>query len=182
MPKSTYYVNLKKQPTKTETRRKNFLIEIKRIHAESKGIYGAPKIHAHLQKQNKICNLKYIQKIMKTNGIRSKTLKKYRPQSSVSKVVAVAPNLLEQDFTAKNINEKIVGDITYINTSDSGWCYLASFLDLHNNEIYGWEFSKNMTTDIVIKALKRTSVRREKKLSDAIIHTHQDSYSPRIRM
>lgn len=175
MPKSTYYINLKKQPTKTEARRNDFLIEIKRIHAESKEIYGAPKIHALLQKQNKICSLKYIQKIMKANGIRSKILKKYRPQSSASKVVAIAPNLLEQNFTAENINEKIVGDITYINTSDSGWCYLASFLDLHNNEICGWEFSKNMTTDIVIKALKKTSIRRGKKLSEAIIHTDQGS-------
>ena len=37
----------------------------------------------------------------------------------------------------------------------------------------GWEFSKNMTTDIVIKALKKTSIRREKKLSEAITHTDQ---------
>lgn len=70
-------------------------------------------------------------------------------------MVAIAPNLLEHNFTVENINKKIVGDITYINTSDSGWCYLASFLDLHNNEICGWEFSKNMITDIVIKALKK---------------------------
>ena len=152
MPKSTYYINLKKQPTKTETRRNDFLIEIKRIHTESKEIYGAPNINVLLQKKNKICSLRYVQKIIKANGIKSKTLKKYRPQSSTSKEVAIAPNPLEQNFTAENINEKIVGDITYINTSDSGWCYLASFLNLHNNGIYSWEFSKNMTTDIVIKA------------------------------
>lgn len=70
-------------------------------------------------------------------------------------MVAIAPNLLKQNFTTENINEKIVRDITYIYTSDSGWCYLASFLDLYNNEICGWEFSKNMTTNIVIKAFKK---------------------------
>lgn len=43
------------------------------------------------------------------------------------------------------------------------------------NEICGWEFSKNMTTDIVIKAFKKTSIRRGKKLSEAIIHTDQGS-------
>ena len=79
---------------------------------------------------------------MKANEIRSKTSKKYRPQSPASKVVAIAPNLLEQNFTANNINEKIVGNITYINTSDSNWCYLESFSDLHNNEIWVGNFQK----------------------------------------
>lgn len=32
-----------------------------------------------------------------------------------------------------------------------------------------------MTTDIVIKAFKKTSIRRVKKLSEAIIHTDQGS-------
>lgn len=35
----------------------------------------------------------------------------------------MAGNLLELNFTTETIGEKIVGDITYIKTSDYGWCF-----------------------------------------------------------
>ncbi|MGL5124461.1 MAG: DDE-type integrase/transposase/recombinase [Fusobacteriaceae bacterium] len=69
--------------------------------------------------------------------------------------------------------EKIVEDIAYIKTKDFRWCYLASFLDLHISEIIGWEFSQNMTTELVLKALKKANGTKE--LSGAIIHTDQGS-------
>ena len=43
-------------------------------------------------------------------------------------------NVLKRDFTTTYINEKWVGDITYIHTIKDGWCYLASVLDLHSKK------------------------------------------------
>ena len=43
-------------------------------------------------------------------------------------------NVLKRDFTTTYINEKWVGDITYIHTSRDVWCYLASVLDLHSKK------------------------------------------------
>lgn len=120
-----------------------------------------------------VCSLKYVQKLMKDSQIRSNVTKKYKPQSTGSGTVATAPNLLQQNFSTEMICEKIAGDITYIYTSDYGWCYLASFLDLHSNEICGWDFSKKMTTELVLSALKKASIKCGKNLSGAIIHTDQ---------
>ncbi|MGL5100169.1 MAG: IS3 family transposase [Fusobacteriaceae bacterium] len=173
--RSTYYAASKKQESTTEIRREEFTVEIKKIHAESKGTYGAPKIHAILFQRGMTGSLKYVQRLMRAAQVRSNVTKKYKPQSTASKTIATAPNLLEQNFSTETLYEKVAGDITYIYTSDFGWCYLASFLDLHNNEICGWEFSKKMTTDIVINALKKTSIKCGKKLSGAIIHTDQGS-------
>ncbi len=58
------------------------------------------------------------------------TVKKYKPHSS-KKVVEDLEKVLKRDFTTIYINEKWVGDITYIHTSRDGWCYLVSVLDLH---------------------------------------------------
>ena len=85
----------------------------------------------------------------------SKTnVKKYKPHSG-KKVVEDLENVLKRDFTTTYINEKWVGDITYIHTSRDSWCYLASVLDLHSKKIIGYAFGKRMTNNLVIKALKK---------------------------
>jgi putative transposase len=43
----------------------------------------------------------------------------------------VAPNRLEQDFTASAPNQKWVSDITYLWTNE-GWLYLSVVLDLYS--------------------------------------------------
>lgn len=61
---------------------------------------------------------------------------------------------MKRDFTTTSINEKWVGDITYIYTIKDGWCYLASVLDLYSKKIIGYAFGQRMTNDLVVKALK----------------------------
>ena len=81
------------------------------------------------------------------------TVKKYRPHSN-KKVAEVLEKVLQRDFTTTSINEKWVGDITYIHTTIDAWCYLASVLDLHSKKIIAYAFGKRMTNNLVIKALK----------------------------
>lgn len=57
-------------------------------------------------------------------------------------------NILNQDFSTSIINEKWVGDITYIHTIKDDRCYLASVIDLHTKKIVGYAFEKNITTDL----------------------------------
>ena len=96
------------------------LERIKIIHAESKGRYCASKIHQLLKKEGFSVSLKRVQRLMKTEGIRSVITKKYRPTSSGSQIKK-RDNLLEQDFETTTINEKWVADITYIHTVKNGW-------------------------------------------------------------
>jgi len=71
----------------------------------------------------------------------------------------VAPNLLEQDFTASAPNQKWVGDITYLFTSE-GWLYLAVIIDLYSRSVVGWSMSNRMTATLVCDALKMALFRR----------------------
>ena len=80
-------------------------------------------------------------------GLCAITVKKYKPHSS-KKVAEGLENVLKRDFTTTSINEKWVGDITYIHTSRDGWCYLASVLDLHSKKIIGYAFGKRMINDL----------------------------------
>ena len=103
------------------------------------------------------------------------TVKKFKPQKgSKTKNEQAGPNILEQDFNVEKINEKVVGDITYIHTKKDGWCYLSSFMDLYNNEIIGWSFGKNMTTDLVLESFEMACFKR-KGLEGSVIHTDRGS-------
>lgn len=173
--RSSYYACLNRGESQTEIRHNKISEQVLIIYEEHNGIYGAPKIHASLLKLDIKCSLKLVQKIMQNLEIKSVVRKKYKPQTfkDKEKKEPLAGNLLEQNFTTQKIAEKIVGDITYIKTKDYGWCYLASFLDLHTSEIIGWEFSHKMTTELVLKALNKANAARN--LSGAIIHTDQGS-------
>ena len=103
------------------------------------------------------------------------TVKKYKPHSG-KKVVEDLENVLKRDFTTTYINEKWVGDITYIHTSRDGWCYLASVLDLHSKKIIGYAFGKRMTNNLVIKALKNAYYSQNPdKNKQIIVHTYLGS-------
>lgn len=169
MPKSTYYQSFHKKPNSYHVANEELLDEIKAIHKESKGRYGAPKILKLLLKKGYQASIKRVQRLMKKAGIKSTIVKKFRPQPT-QKPVEERENILKQDFTTTSINEKWVADITYIHTLRDGWCYLASVLDLHTKKVVGYKFSRTMTTDIVIDALEN-AVNSQKPEPGLILHT-----------
>lgn len=169
VPRSTYYQSFVHTESNRDRENKQLTEEIKQIHQESKGRYGAPKIHQSLLKKGLRPSLKRVQRLMKKEGIRSIIVTKFRPQSSKGTVVE-RTNHLEQNFTTTTINQKWVADITYINTLRDGWCYLASVLDLHSKKIVGYSFSRSMTTELVLQAL-HNAVSTQDPESGLILHT-----------
>lgn len=153
IPRSTYYQSLNKTISNRERENNELTKRIIEIHSESNGRYGAPKIHHLLQEEGYKVSINRVQRLMKKADIQSITVKKFRPTPSKEQVVE-RENIIERDFSTSTINEKWVGDITYIHTLKDGWCYLASVMDLHTKKIVGYSFSRNMTTELVIKALE----------------------------
>ncbi len=92
---------------------------------------------------------------MKYMGLCAVVFEKFRPQRSKSND-EILPNLLEQNFSTKAINQKWVGDITYIQTLLNGWCYLAYIMNLVSQKIVVYEFSCSMDASLVAKALRKT--------------------------
>ena len=89
---------------------------------------------------------------MRDNGLRAKAAKKYKATTNSKHSLPVAPNLLQQDFTANAPDQKWVSDITYIWT-DEGWLYLAVVLELYSRRVIGWAISGRMTATLVCDAL-----------------------------
>ena len=185
IPKSTYYQSLHKTESNRDRENREFTEKIIQIHEDSKKRYGAPKIHEILVKQGHKISLNRVQRLMKKAGIQSIIVKNFRPTPSKEKVEE-RENILKRDFTTTAINQKWVGDITYIHTLRDGWCYLASVLDLHSRKVIGYSFECSMTTELVEKALENAYV-TQKPNDGVIFHSDlgsqytSDAYAEKIQ-
>ncbi|MEO3153648.1 IS3 family transposase [Turicibacter sanguinis] len=170
VPRSTYYQSKHQIESKWKRENHQLLERIKKIYFESSRRYGAIKVHRQLIKEGFSVSLKRVQRLMKSGGLASIIQKKYTPYKQSKELVLDRDNILEQDFSTTSINQKWVSDITYIHVQEEGWCYLASVMDLHSKKIIGYHFSKQMTTDIIVQALKNAYVSQSPK-DKVILHT-----------
>lgn len=152
-PKSSYYDWVNKKPSKRQSENARLSRLISGIYFENKGIYGTPKIHKILISRGENLSLKRVQKLFRKLGLRSITMKKYKPGKQAKVNSEGHKNLLNQDFATTSITQKWVTDITYIHTLKDGWTYLSTIQDLHTKKIIGWKFGKQMTKELVIETL-----------------------------
>jgi len=161
--RSGYYSYINRKESKRSLNNKKILDKIKSIHNESRKIYGSPRIHHALKKENVVCGLNKVARIMKENNIYSIVKKKHKPYSNLKhNADLVSDNILSREFTVSNPNEKWVSDITYIWTTE-GWLYLCVIIDLFSRAVVGWSMDKNVDTNLVVDALKMAVLNRKPK-------------------
>jgi transposase InsO family protein len=156
---SGFYAWLGREPSAAQQRRDTLLVEIRAAHAEAKGRYGSPRIHAELADRGVECCVNTVAKLMHDNDIRAKTARKFRNTTDSNHALPVALNVLDRQFEATAANEKWVADITYIGTRE-GWLYLAAVEDLYSRMVVGWSMAEHMESRLVVDALEMAVLRR----------------------
>jgi transposase InsO family protein len=85
---------------------------IRQVHTAHDGTYGAPRITAELHDTGLAVNRKRVARVMRRYRIQGLRLRR-RVQTTVpDPAAAKAPDLIGRDFTAGEINQRYVGDIT----------------------------------------------------------------------
>jgi len=148
-------------------------LKIKSLFLENKKRYGAPRIVRELHKQGETCSKNRVARRMKHMGLVAVAAKKYKVTTDSEHSLPIYANVLSRDFTTTAINQKWVGDITYISTNE-GWLYLAVIIDLYSRAVIGWSMNRRMTKDLVCNALLTALFKRgfPKKV---IMHTDRGS-------
>ncbi len=168
---SGYYRFLKAPLAARTLRRLAVTDAVVRIHADSRRIYGAPKIAHELPRLGVSAHRNTVSKIMNECGIRAKYARKWRPTTTQSgHGHAASPDLLDRNFAASGPNRKWLCDITYIPT-DEGFLYLAGVMDAWSRSIVGWSMSDSLHASVVLDALQMAVVRR--KPPSGLVH-HSD--------
>ena len=144
---------------------------IKRIHEDSRGVYGAPRIHAELRMEHDIrAGRKRVARLMKAAGISGiRPRKRWRTTIRIPGITP-ATDLVERDFSPAAPNVLWVADITYLRTGE-GWLYLAAVQDAYSRQIVGWSMATHMRAPLVVDALQMALARR--RPGPGLIH-HSD--------
>lgn len=152
--RSGYYAWRKRPVSAREMANEALKAEIKEIYEQSRQTYGSPRIQAELAERGRQCGVNRVARLMNEAEMVAKQRAKFKIVTTDSRHdYPVAPNLLQQDFTANQPNEKWLSDITYIPT-DEGWLYLALVMDLYSRRIIGWAMHDNLERWLALEALQ----------------------------
>jgi transposase InsO family protein len=145
---------------------------IARIHQESDGTYGAPRVTAELRDAGERVNHKRVERVMRKFHIVGLHLRKKVRTTIPEPAAAPVADLLQRDFTADRLNTKYVGDITYLPVGNGQFLYLATVLDLCSKRLAGWSIADHMRTELVTDALRAAAAARGADgLRGAIFHS-----------
>jgi transposase InsO family protein len=145
-------------------------VRIRAVRAVHDGTYGAPRITAELQDDGLAVNHKKVARVMRRHRIQGLRLRRRVQTTIADPAAAKAPDLIGRDFTAEAINQRYVGDITYLPVGERGFLYLATVIDLHSRRLAGWAIADHVRTDLVINALDAAE-RTRGSLDGALFHS-----------
>jgi putative transposase len=90
--------------------------------------------------------------LMREAGVKARYRRKLKVTTNIDHKQPVLYNVLARDFSAAELDQAYIGDITYIRIRE-GWLYLALSIDLFSRRIVGWSMASRMTTRLVTDAL-----------------------------
>jgi putative transposase len=153
--------------------------KIKRVHAASRGVYGAPRIHAELCLEHNVrVGRKRVARLMKAAGIAGVRPRKRWKTTIRIPGVTPATDLVERQFRPPSANVLWVADVTYLRTGE-GWLYLAAVQDAYSRQIVGWSMATHMRATLVVDALEMALQRR--RPGPGLIH-HSDQGSQYVSL
>ena len=110
-----------------------------------------------LREQGLAAGRRRVARLMRENGLKARQPRRFRRTTDSGHAFPVAPNHLDQDFTAAGPDRKWGSDISYIWTGE-GWLYLAVVLDLYSRRVVGWAAGDRLHKELALTALRRALV------------------------
>jgi transposase InsO family protein len=149
-----YYAWLGRPESPRAVHRAEVIERIRRIHRDSRGVYGSPRVHRALKAEGVAGCENTVARLMRRAGVRAATSRRFVVRTTDSRHGhAVAGNALGRRFEPGEVDKVWAGDITYIATGE-GWLYLAAVLDLGSRKVIGWATADHLRSELAERALR----------------------------
>jgi len=136
------------------------LKHIEKVHSESRGTYGAPRVHAELVLGLGLpVNLKRVARLMRQAGIQGLYRRRRHGCTVRDPDAQPSTDLVNRQFTVDAPNVLWITDITEHPTRE-GKLYCAAVMDAFSRLIIGWSIADHMRTELVTDTLGMAIVRR----------------------
>jgi transposase InsO family protein len=158
--RSAYYQARQGRPSKRAAEDAELAEQVRTVHEESKGRYGAPRVHAALRGQGRRHSRKRVARLMRDQGLQGRAAKRWKKTTVPDPAAAARADRIRRDFTAdaSRLNTRWCGDITYIATWE-GWLYLATVIDVASRRVVGYALADHLRTELVADALSNSGRR-----------------------
>jgi putative transposase len=168
-----FYAAQQRRPSPRAQQDQRLRLAIRTAHAASRRRYGAPKIHAELRAQGVRCGKKRVARLMRLDGLRGTTPRRFRVTTQSHHPRPLAANHLARQFSVALYRERDrvwAADITYLWTAE-GWLYLAVVLDVGSRRVIGWCADARLDESLTRRAL--TQALRLRQPAPGVVH-HSD--------
>jgi putative transposase len=183
IPVSTFYgwLERRRRPSPRDIEETWLGEQIERIHTDSGGTYGSPKVHAQLRREGIRVSRKRVERLMRTHGLQGAFMRKRRRSSTRRDPAATpAPDLVNRNFNSDAPDRLWVADISRIPTGE-GALWLASVRDAFSRRVVGWKASDRADTELVLGALEYALWSRKVERERLVFHSDHGAQYTAIR-
>jgi putative transposase len=177
---SIYYDAKRRPPSARALRDEELKAEVRRVHADHFGVYGARKVWRQLGREGIDVARCTVERLMGELGLEGARRGK-RHRTTIPHEGAPRPaDLVERDFSAERPNQLWVADLTYV-TTWSGFVYVALVIDAFSRFIVGWQAARSLRTDLALDALEMAIWTRHGELEGLVHHSDRGGQYLAIR-
>jgi transposase InsO family protein len=146
--RSSYYKWLHRDQSLQEAEDAVLIERICSLYQESNGIFGYRRMQLNLRRRfGMAINKKRVHRVMRAIGLKS-VIRRKRPGYVKSTPEVTAENILNRNFTAAQLNEKWLTDVTEFKYG-GGKMYLSAILDLKDKSIVAYSIGRNNNNQLV---------------------------------
>ena len=163
-----YYAWRERRPSLRAQQDAQLRARIERVHQDSRGTYGSPRVHRALRQRGVEVGENRVARLMR----------RYRIRARVATIRYTTPNMKRYFWTVRNEQAELelerpdqvwVGDITYIKVGDV-YRYVAVVMDKYSRRVLSWVLGKQKNPTLTIKALD-VAVRKRRPQAGLIFHS-----------
>lgn len=168
---SGYYAWRCRGPSVRAQRDVELTARIKQVHHASRGVYGAPRVHAELTLgQGMVCGRKRVARLMRVAGLTGVHRRRNRGMTRRDARRPLFPDHVQRDFTPAAPDRLWVADLTQHRTAE-GWLYAGVVLDAFSRRVVGWAMDERPVTELAVNGL--TMAIRNRHPAPGTVH-HSD--------
>ena len=161
LTRAGYYAWRKRTPSNRKLEDMSLLKEIRHIYEKSRSTYGSPRIYQVLKAKGISIGKKRVERIMRENSIKARSVKMYRANPAIKSFYIKTPNR-ERKKEISNTNQVWVGDLTYLKVNNTKK-YLAVVMDKHSRRVIGWSLGDKKNARLTTQALNNAVLSRKPK-------------------
>lgn len=144
--------------------------QIRRVHEENFGVYGARKVWRQLGREEIEVARCTVERLMRSLGLQG-VVRGRKCRTTIADDGARRPlDRVNRQFVATRPNQLWVADFTYVATW-AGFVYTAFVIDVFARRIIGWRVARSMSAELVLDALEQAIWSRSG--IDGVVH-HSD--------